>query len=89
MTPPASWDLRVKSSPMKNAARWRRFSPARQRGGSERVEDVLEGIDRVVVQAHFVVQVGAGGAAGRTDVGDDVAALTCCAGPDRVRRKWP
>src|SRR5258708_32921951 len=55
----------------------------------ERVEDVFERIDRVVVQTNFVVKVWAGGAAGRSDVGDDVAAFDMLAGLSRVRREMP
>src|SRR5690349_13269825 len=47
-----------------------------------RVEDVLERIDRVVVHAHFIVKVRTGGAAGGTDVADDVAAFHVLAGAD-------
>src|SRR5436305_4231354 len=48
--------------------------------GSERVEDVLERIDRIVVQAHLVMQVRSGRAAGGADVSDDIAALDALAG---------
>src|SRR3954452_14263340 len=53
----------------------------------ERVEDVRERVDRRVVQAHLVVQVRAGGAAGGTDVADDVAALHVLSRLARVGRK--
>ena len=53
----------------------------------EGVEDVLEGIHGVVVDAHFVVQVGACGAAGRAYIADDVAALDAGAGADAPWRQ--
>jgi len=66
---------------------WGRLGGGRQRFVLERVEDVRERIDRVVVQAHLVVQVRAGGAAGRADVADDVAALHVLSRLGRVARK--
>src|SRR5687767_14078935 len=68
----------------------RRASPARkpliagELSIARLLREQLQPVEETAVCPHLVVQVIAGGAAGRADVADDVAALDLCALLDRV-----